>query len=132
MVSTKHENKSFQGGIFVSISSFKWENENGIPSSENLQVHSNIGHPVISLATAIDKLKVKWIHKQKKLRLLNTVNFFFFLVLSWPKYLEFSRGKVESFTKPGIINSTTNIKLDSYSQKVNEIKEQNSEVLLWI
>lgn len=78
MVSTKHENKSFQGGIFVSISSFKWENENGIPSSENLQVHSNIGHPVISLATAIDKLKVKWIHKQKKLRLLNTVNFFFF------------------------------------------------------
>lgn len=29
-----------------------------------------------------------------------------------------------------MVTYTTNIKLDSYSQKVNEIKGQNSEILL--
>lgn len=30
-----------------------------------------------------------------------------------------------------MVKYTTNTELDSYSQKVNEIKGQNSEILLW-
>lgn len=108
------------GGIFVSIPSFKWENSDGLASPENLQVQ-----------TALDKLKGNQIHKQKKLRVLSTANVFFYLFKSELANLEFSRGKVDPFTKLEIVKHTTNTKLHSYSQKVNEIKGQNSEILPW-
>lgn len=51
-----------------------------------------------------------------------------FLSAEVVKIFEFSRGKVEPFTK--LVKFTTN-KLDSHSQKVNEIKGQNSEIHPW-
>lgn len=93
MVSTKHENNSSQGGIFASISSFKWENLDGLASSENVQVHCNIGHPSHLHGNSPWQVKRQLHSQTEKVKTTE----------SWPNNLEFSRGKVEPFTKLEII-----------------------------
>lgn len=99
--------------------------------SENVQVHSSIGHHSHLHGNSPWQVKRQLDSQtEKKLRPLSTVTYYF-EVQSWPNNLEFSRWNAEPLIKLGTANFTINTKLDTYSQKVSEIRGQNSEILPW-